>query len=115
MPVRKAESFEAKGMNARFNNCKFLEELSVKRLSGVNDGVRAEPKASTSLVLRGVWGNIFGGLKVKNVVSGEVTNLNVSGLFFAIGHEPATKFLDGQLEVDSDGYVISKPGIGLVG
>ncbi|KAL1566691.1 nineteen complex-related protein [Salvia divinorum] len=52
----------------------------------------------------------LGGLKVKNVQSGEVSDLAVSGLFFAIGHEPATKFLDGQLELDSDGYVVTKPG-----
>ncbi|XP_076890909.1 thioredoxin reductase NTRB-like [Bidens hawaiensis] len=54
--------------------------------------------------------SILGGLKVKNVVSGEVSDLQVNGLFFAIGHEPATKFLDGQLELDSDGYVVTKPG-----
>ncbi|XP_010266287.1 PREDICTED: thioredoxin reductase 1-like [Nelumbo nucifera] len=53
---------------------------------------------------------VLGGLKVKNVVTGEVSDLKVSGLFFAIGHEPATKFLDGQLELDSDGYVLTKPG-----
>ncbi|XP_057469603.1 thioredoxin reductase NTRB-like [Actinidia eriantha] len=53
---------------------------------------------------------VLGGLKVKNVVSGEVSDLKVSGLFFAIGHEPATKFLEGQLELDSDGYVVTKPG-----
>ncbi|KAK2373327.1 thioredoxin reductase NTRB [Trifolium repens] len=52
----------------------------------------------------------LGGLKVKNVVTEEVSDLKVSGLFFAIGHEPATKFLDGQLELDSDGYVVTKPG-----
>ncbi|XP_006297849.2 thioredoxin reductase 2 [Capsella rubella] len=55
-------------------------------------------------------GRVLGGLKVKNVVSGEVSDLKVSGLFFAIGHEPATKFLDGQLELDEDGYVVTKPG-----
>ncbi|PSS30101.1 Thioredoxin reductase [Actinidia chinensis var. chinensis] len=53
---------------------------------------------------------VLGGLKVKNVVSGEVSDLKVSGLFFAIGHEPATKFLEGQLKLDSDGYVVTKPG-----
>lgn len=53
---------------------------------------------------------VLGGLKVKNVVTQEVSELKVSGLFFAIGHEPATKFLDGQLELDSDGYVATKPG-----
>lgn len=52
----------------------------------------------------------LGGLKIKNVVTGEVSDLKVSGLFFAIGHEPATKFLDGQLDLDSDGYVVTKPG-----
>ncbi|XP_006409309.2 thioredoxin reductase 2, partial [Eutrema salsugineum] len=53
---------------------------------------------------------VLGGLKVKNVVTGDVSDLKVSGLFFAIGHEPATKFLDGQLELDEDGYVLTKPG-----
>ncbi|KAJ6332699.1 hypothetical protein OIU77_008703 [Salix suchowensis] len=53
---------------------------------------------------------VLGGLKVKNMVTGEVSDLKVNGLFFAIGHEPATRFLDGQLELDSDGYVVTKPG-----
>ena len=43
---------------------------------------------------------------MKNVLSGEVSDLKVSGLYFAIGHEPATKFLDGQMEVDSGGHVV---------
>ncbi|KAJ3694694.1 hypothetical protein LUZ60_000071 [Juncus effusus] len=50
------------------------------------------------------------GVKIKNVVTGEITDLKISGLFFAIGHEPATKFLEGQLAVDEDGYVVTKPG-----
>lgn len=53
---------------------------------------------------------VLGGLKVKNLVTGQVSDLKVSGLFFAIGHEPATKFLDGQLDLHSDGYIITKPG-----
>ncbi|KAH0970915.1 hypothetical protein GBA52_023071 [Prunus armeniaca] len=53
---------------------------------------------------------VLGGLKVKNLVTGEVSDLKVSGLFFAIGHEPATKFLGGQLELHPDGYVATKPG-----
>lgn len=52
----------------------------------------------------------LGGVKVKNVLTGEVSDVKVAGLFFAIGHEPATKFLGGQLELDSDGYVVTKPG-----
>ena len=50
-------------------------------------------------------------IKVKNLVSGEVKDLQVAGLFFAIGHTPATEFLGGQLELDSPaGYVVTKPG-----
>ncbi|KAA0052905.1 thioredoxin reductase NTRB [Cucumis melo var. makuwa] len=55
-------------------------------------------------------GRVLGGLKVHNLISGKVSDLEVSGLFFAIGHEPATKFLAGQLQLDSDGYVLTKPG-----
>uniref|UniRef100_A0A0D6QS04 Thioredoxin reductase n=1 Tax=Araucaria cunninghamii TaxID=56994 RepID=A0A0D6QS04_ARACU len=49
-------------------------------------------------------------LNLKDTVTGEETSLEVSGLFFAIGHEPATKFLQGQLQLDDDGYVLTKPG-----
>ncbi|KAL6523024.1 nineteen complex-related protein [Orobanche minor] len=63
-----------------------------------------------STVTEAYGGRTLGGLKVENIRSGKVSDLEVSGLFFAIGHEPATKFLDGQLELDSDGYVITKPG-----
>jgi thioredoxin reductase (NADPH) len=50
------------------------------------------------------------GVKVKNLVSGEVSDFQMAGLFFTIGHEPATKFLGPQLELDSEGYVATKPG-----
>uniref|UniRef100_A0A803KXF7 Thioredoxin reductase n=1 Tax=Chenopodium quinoa TaxID=63459 RepID=A0A803KXF7_CHEQI len=53
---------------------------------------------------------VLGGLKVKDVVSGEVKDVQVSGLFFAIGHEPATMFLGKEVELDSDGYVVTVPG-----
>ncbi|KAL2905946.1 Thioredoxin reductase 2 [Bienertia sinuspersici] len=53
---------------------------------------------------------VLGGVKVKDVVSGEVKDVKVSGLFFAIGHEPATNFLGNQLELDADGYVVTTPG-----
>jgi thioredoxin reductase (NADPH) len=49
-------------------------------------------------------------VQVENLKTGVVTELQVSGLFFAIGHEPASKFLGGQLEEDKDGYVLTKPG-----
>ena len=59
----------------------------------------------------GLWNSVvLGGLKEKIVLSGEVSDLKVLGLFFAIGHEPTTKFLDGQLELDFGGYVVTKLG-----
>lgn len=58
----------------------------------------------------GPQNGLLEGVKLANVVTGETTDLKVSGVFFAIGHEPATKFLGGQLELDEDGYVATKPG-----
>ena len=43
---------------------------------------------------------MLGGLKVQHLKTGEVTELHVGGLFFAIGHEPASKFLGGQVKTD---------------
>lgn len=37
--------------------------------------------------------------QVRNLKTQELTDLEVSGLFFAIGHEPATKFLGGQVRM----------------
>jgi thioredoxin reductase (NADPH) len=48
-------------------------------------------------------------LRVQNLKTEEITTLKVSGLFFAIGHDPATKFLDGQLKLDNEGYIDTKP------
>ena len=47
-----------------------------------------------------------------NIVRGEVSMLELSRLFFTIGHEPTTKFLDWQLELDTDGYIVTKLGEG---
>jgi thioredoxin reductase (NADPH) len=55
-------------------------------------------------------GDKVSGAKLKNVQSGEVHTLPCGGIFYAIGHDPNTKFLRGQLETDEGGYVIVKPG-----
>jgi thioredoxin reductase (NADPH) len=52
----------------------------------------------------------LGGVKVKNIETGAVSDLPLAGLFFAIGHEPASKFLGGAVATDEDGYIITKPG-----
>ncbi len=55
-------------------------------------------------------GKTLKALRVKNVQTDAVTEVECAGLFFAIGHEPASAFLAGQLALDEDGYIITKPG-----
>jgi thioredoxin reductase (NADPH) len=49
------------------------------------------------------------GLRLKNVRTGELSEIAVDGVFIAIGHDPATQLVKGQLEMDRDGYVITAP------
>ncbi|KEF58186.1 thioredoxin reductase [Exophiala aquamarina CBS 119918] len=49
-------------------------------------------------------------LKIKNVVTGEEEVVDANGLFYAVGHDPATALVKGQLDIDEEGYVITKPG-----
>ena len=49
------------------------------------------------------------GLKIKNVKTNETKELKIDGLFIAIGHDPATELFKNQLEMDKEGYLISKP------
>ena len=49
------------------------------------------------------------GLRLKNVGTGELSEIALDGVFIAIGHDPATKLVKGQLEMDRDGYVITAP------
>ena len=47
------------------------------------------------------------GLKLKNVKSGEVSDLTCDGVFVSIGRKPATEFLVGAVELDGNGYVVA--------
>ncbi|KAK8075830.1 thioredoxin-disulfide reductase [Apiospora hydei] len=47
---------------------------------------------------------------VKNNKTGEEETLEANGLFYAIGHEPATTLVKGQLDMDSEGYIVTKAG-----
>ncbi|MBC7174523.1 MAG: FAD-dependent oxidoreductase, partial [Polyangiaceae bacterium] len=49
-------------------------------------------------------------IRIKSTKNGEERELEVSGLFFAIGHQPNTDFLAGQITLDSEGYIVTKPG-----
>ena len=49
------------------------------------------------------------GIKIKNVKDNKTKELKVDGLFIAIGHDPATQLFKDQLEMDKEGYLITKP------
>ncbi len=48
-------------------------------------------------------------LKLKNVKTKKVSDLKIDGLFIAIGHDPATSLFKNQIEMDKEGYLITKP------
>ncbi|MEV7199987.1 thioredoxin-disulfide reductase [Streptomyces griseoluteus] len=45
------------------------------------------------------------GLKLRNLKTGELSDLPVTGLFIAIGHDPRTELFKGQLDLDAEGYL----------
>ena len=49
------------------------------------------------------------GVKIKNVKNNETQELKVDGVFIAIGHDPATQIFKGQVEMDDQCYIITKP------
>ncbi|MGK5729403.1 thioredoxin-disulfide reductase [Streptomyces sp. URMC 124] len=49
--------------------------------------------------------NKLSGLTLRNLKSGETSELPVTGLFIAIGHDPRTELFKGQLELDDEGYL----------
>jgi thioredoxin reductase (NADPH) len=54
--------------------------------------------------------NSVSGIKVRNVVTGETSALAVTGVFVAIGHIPNTSLFEGQIDMDEQGYIVTKPG-----
>ncbi|MCX6582795.1 MAG: thioredoxin-disulfide reductase [Candidatus Aminicenantes bacterium] len=47
------------------------------------------------------------GVKLENTVTHEISQLEVSGLFVAIGHTPNTRLFKGQLKLDEKGYILT--------
>jgi thioredoxin reductase (NADPH) len=79
------------------------------------DRARANPKIKwlTSTVVEDILDVERGfvtGVKLRNVNSGLTWRQDVDGFFLAIGHIPNTKPFAGQIELDADGYIVSKGG-----
>jgi len=63
-----------------------------------------------SAVIEALGDNVLQKVKVQNLKTNQVQELEANGLFYAIGHKPNTDPFVGQIELDEDGYIITKPG-----
>ena len=50
------------------------------------------------------------GIRVKNIKTGEMSELKLDGVFIAIGHNPNTELFLGQVKMDNENYILTKPG-----
>ena len=114
------------GGNAAVEEAMFLTKFASKvKLIHRRDSLRAEKMLQAKLkankkieiiwdsVVHEVLGSqepkVVNGLKIKNVKDNKITELKLDGLFIAIGHDPATSLFKSQLEMDKEGYLITKP------
>ena len=49
------------------------------------------------------------GVKLKSTLDGTITEKKIDGVFIAIGHDPATGIFKGQVDMDKENYIITKP------
>ncbi|KIC74497.1 Thioredoxin reductase [Neochlamydia sp. EPS4] len=54
--------------------------------------------------------NVVQSVTLKNLKTLELTTQEAGGVFFAVGHTPNTKFLQGQIKLHDNGYIAVKPG-----
>ncbi len=114
------------GGNTAVEEALFLTNFATKvSLIHRRDELRAEKILQDRLFANGkiepVWDSVLEevlgtddppgvtGARVRNVKSGEVSELNVEGIFIAIGHDPNTELFKGQLDMDEDGYIVTAP------
>lgn len=55
-------------------------------------------------------GNLLTAVGTHNNITKEDGKIDASGLFYAIGHDPANALVKGQVELDVDGYIKTVPG-----
>jgi thioredoxin reductase (NADPH) len=80
------------------------------RASGIMlERARNDEKISfrTNAVVTEVLGdNAVSGVRLRDVVTGEEDTLEVTGMFVAIGHDPRSTLVSGQVDTDDEGYVL---------
>lgn len=99
----------------KFAGVTLVHRRSELRASKImQDRARANPKISWALnvapveVIAGPKG--FEALQVRDNATGEERLLQADGMFVAIGHQPNTGFLAGQIDLDENGYIQTTPG-----
>ena len=114
------------GGNAAVEEAMFLTKFATKvKLIHRRDKLRAENLLQKKLkenpkieiiwdsVLEEVMGNKdpkgVTGIKIKNIKTNKSSEIKLHGLFIAIGHDPATALFKDQLDMDKEGYLITKP------
>ena len=114
------------GGNAAVEEAMFLTKFASKvKLIHRRDSLRAEKLLQKKLMenkkIEIIWNTVVEevigdqeprnvkGIKIKNVKSNKIEELKIDGLFIAIGHDPATSMFKSQLEMDKEGYLITKP------
>ena len=53
------------------------------------------------------------GARIRNTVTNEEKDLALTGLFVAIGHDPRSELVKGQVDLDENGYIVTKPDTSL--
>jgi thioredoxin reductase (NADPH) len=81
----------------------------------MQDKVRANPKVEIRLnsIVKEIKDSGRGevtGVVVESIDTGAVTEIPVAGVFVAIGHTPNTSLFRGQLELNVDGYIVTRDG-----
>ena len=114
------------GGNAAVEEALFLTKFATKvKLIHRRNKLRAEKMLQKKLMdnkkVEIIWNTIVEevigekepktvtGIKIKNLKTNAISELKINGLFIAIGHDPATSLFKGQLDMDKDGYIITKP------
>jgi len=114
------------GGNAAVEEAIFLTKFASKvKLIHRRDSLRAEKLLQKKLMenkkIEIIWNTVVEevigdqepknvkGIKIKNIKSNKIVELKIDGLFIAIGHDPATSMFKSQLEMDKEGYLITKP------
>ena len=113
------------GGNAAVEEAMFLTKFASKvKLIHRRDKLRAEKLLQTKLMenkkIEIIWDSVVEevigddnpknvkGIKIKNVKTNEVIEMNLDGVFIAIGHDPATQLFKDQLDMDNEGYLVTK-------